>query len=136
MLWNGTSGSVFGLLVDAARWHDPSAWLSGHRSDEIEVGVVVEYDMAFLLGSGGNQQVRDLPAPLAVGGEEALHLARPVQMLRCGFDQHEGFKRTDEFVPFAVVARRVADFEIADPGAGGVTNGGEGFDDRPHRWLP
>lgn len=124
------------LLVDAARWNHPLALLSSDRGDEIEVGVVVEHDMASLLGRGGDQQVRDLPTPLAAGSEHALHLACPLQMLGCSLDQHEGSERTDEIVPLPVIARRVADLEIADPGAGGATNRRKRFDDRPHRGLP
>jgi len=49
----------------AAGRNDPLAALPSDRSDEIEVGVIVEDDRTELLGGSGYQEVWDLAAPLA-----------------------------------------------------------------------
>ena len=63
------SGARLALGRSAAGRNDPLAALSGDRSDEIEVGVIVEDDRLELLGGSGYQEVWDLAAPLHHTGQ-------------------------------------------------------------------
>jgi hypothetical protein len=103
--------------------------LAGDLGDEVEVRVVVQDADAELLCCGGDEQVGDLAAPFAAAGEQALDLQRAAHMGRRRVDLGECFERSDELVPFACGAGRVADFEIADAGTGEFAGLGYRLDD-------
>lgn len=63
-----------GVLAEWPGRNDSLAALSGDRSDEIDVGVVVEDDRPEILGGSGYQEVWDLEVPLAASAQQALDL--------------------------------------------------------------
>jgi len=55
----------------------------------VEVSVEVQNRQTCLLGSGRDEQVGDLAAPLASPREKSLNLASAPEMTRVGLDQLE-----------------------------------------------
>jgi hypothetical protein len=105
------------VSVDGSGRYDPLTRLSGHRSDEVEVAVVVKHRVSSLFGGSSDQQIGDLTTPPAVGGEKALDLSRSLHMSGGGLNQLEDVESPHELLPFCCGARRVAHLEVADPGS-------------------
>ena len=80
-----------------------------HRCDAVEVGVIVQYGHPDGLGSGSDEKIGNLAAPLTPTGQQALNLARPVHVARGRLDQGEGVEGPLERIPLACVAGGVAD---------------------------
>jgi hypothetical protein len=59
---------------------------------------------ARILSSCGNQQVRYLSPPLIPTGQNALHLARPLQMTWLNLNQAKGAESLLEPIPLARVS--------------------------------
>ena len=112
--------------MDGARWRlqlngagrdGPLAGLSGNRRDPVEVGVVVQDGEVAGLGGGGDQQVGHLAAPLMSARKQTLDLPRTAHVLGGRLHQLEDLHRLRKAIPLGLVARRIADLQIADPRA-------------------
>ena len=75
-----------------------------------------------LLGSGGDQKVRYLSAPLALRRQKPLSLASPGDMCCRRLDEFEELERTDQLIPLPVVPGRESHFEVGDAGPGRRTS--------------
>jgi hypothetical protein len=87
-----------------------------------------------LLGSGGDQQVRYLSAPLAPCRQKPLSLASPSDMGRRRLDEFQQLERTDQLIPLLGVAGRESHFEVGDTGPGCRARLNEWLECRSHGW--
>ena len=99
----------------------PLACLAGHRSNSIEVGVVMKNHEAPGLRRRGNQKVRDLAASLSPRREKALNLPGSVKMVGSRFHELERLESTDDLdvvlgvTLYKLIARELARYrEVLD----------------------
>jgi hypothetical protein len=98
--------------VCAARDY-PVRGLAGHGGNVVEVGIVVQYGCAVVLGRGGGEQVHHAGgAVLACGGEKRLDLAGPAgDLVGAGeLDQLTAYSEDPLVSPG--LAGRVAQFQV------------------------
>jgi hypothetical protein len=115
--------------VDRARWQDPRTALTGDGRDQVKVRVVVKHRDVEFLGGRCNEQVGDLPSPLAALGQEALNLECSVDVGGCGLNRVESSEGPDKAVPLFGGSGGVADFEIADTRPTKLAGSSQGFHD-------
>ncbi len=65
-------GHLFRVLVGGASFDNPLGGLAGDLGNELEVGVVVQYDKASALGDGSDQSVDQRDCPVKPPVHEAL----------------------------------------------------------------
>lgn len=71
-MWPDAAETLHLGSVDRPGRHNPFAGLTGRRSDQIEVAVVVQNGQAAGLGGGGNEQIWQLAPALVLGCKQAL----------------------------------------------------------------
>lgn len=65
-------GHLFRVLVGGASFDNPLGGLAGDLGNELEVGVVVQYDKASALGDGSDQSVDQRDCPVKPPVHKAL----------------------------------------------------------------
>ncbi len=79
----------------------------------------------------GNQEIGDLPAPVALGCQEPLNLACSLHVISRRLDKVEDRQVGRNLVPFTGIACSVSDFEVGDASAPDPAAVRQGIDDCP-----